>query len=266
MNTLKRAVVAIAAVALVLCLDATRSGATTWWHPGHITSFQVQLSGTIDTSYHGQAYEIDWQEAASTVSKLHSLGKRVICYVDVGGWEDYRPDAFKYPDSVKGATVGGWPDERYVDVRARSVLEPILMSRFRTCRNKHFDAIDTDLDDQYQADTGFPLTKASYETFNKWITADVHGLGMARFLKNGATGDSFVRDMQPYADGVVVEECWHYNECGTFQPFATAGKPILNVEYDGSKTKVCPKALDFPMATMEKDESLSRTVRWHCWS
>jgi len=220
-----------------------------------------------------QVYDIDYENAASVVATLHSQGKKVICYVDVGGWENYRSDANDYAASVLGSNIGGWPDERYVDVRALDgakgptgkTLHDLLRARIATCASKGFDAVETDLDDQYPANTGFPLTKVDYENFDKALAADIHGLGMAWFLKNGITGDSFVADLVPFADGVVVEECWHYSECGALQPFVAAGKPILNAEYAGTQSTICPQALNFPMATMKKYVDLRAAVIWKCW-
>ena len=33
----------------------------------------------------------------SVVRKLHSRGRKVICYLDVGSWENYRPDRNAFP-------------------------------------------------------------------------------------------------------------------------------------------------------------------------
>ena len=41
--------------------------------------------------------------------------------------------------------------------------------------------------------------------------------------------------------------CWYYQDCGLYQPFLNAKKPVWNIEYAGTNTnfltKTCPKAI-----------------------
>ena len=37
------------------------------------------------------------------MTALHREGRKVICYLSTGAWEDWRPDAKKFPKSVIGA-------------------------------------------------------------------------------------------------------------------------------------------------------------------
>ncbi|MFC4332136.1 endo alpha-1,4 polygalactosaminidase [Streptomyces andamanensis] len=43
-------------------------------------------------------------------------GREVICYVSTGAWEDFRPDAGRFPASVLGEG-NGWKGERWFDIR-----------------------------------------------------------------------------------------------------------------------------------------------------
>jgi len=65
------------------------STAAARWHPKPTTApWQWQLQGTIDTSVDADVYEVDGFEVpAKTVAKLHRLGRKAICYLDVGSWE-----------------------------------------------------------------------------------------------------------------------------------------------------------------------------------
>jgi hypothetical protein len=58
-----------------------------------------------------------FETTARSVRALHALGKHVICYTDVGTWENFRPDAGRFPRSVLGRP-NGWPGERWLDRRA----------------------------------------------------------------------------------------------------------------------------------------------------
>jgi hypothetical protein len=260
---------------VVLRAPAVPAGnAGTWWQPGPLRSWQWQLTWPVGTSYQVQVYDIDYDGAeqgtpaqvAAVVAALHARGIRAVCYLETGGWEDYRPDADRYPASVLGNSMDGYFDERYVDIRQWSVLRPILRARLQQCKSEGFDGVETDIDDSYTDNTGFPLTLADEVTFDTEVANVIHALGMAWFLKNGINDDVFIADMAPLADGTVNEQCWQYDECDQLRPFVLAGKPILNAEYTGTATTVCPQALAFPMATMRKDTDLDASVAWACWS
>lgn len=260
---------------VVLRAPAVPAGnAGTWWQPGPLRSWQWQLTWPVSTSYQVQVYDIDYDGAgqgtpaqvAAVVAALHARGTRAVCYLETGGWEDYRPDAGRYPASVLGNSIDGYPDERYVDIRQWSVLGPILRARLQQCKSEGFDGVETDIDDSYTDNTGFPLTLAEEVTFDTQVASVIHALGMAWFLKNGINDDAFIADMAPLADGTVNEQCWQYDECDQLRPFVLAGKPILNAEYTGAATTVCPQALAFPMATMRKGTDLGASVTWACWS
>lgn len=242
-----------------------------WWKPGPITSWHWQLSGTIDTAKPVQVYDIDWESPKSVVDALHARGVKVICYVDVA-WENYRPDAGDFAPSILGSSIGGWPDEKYVDVRkldspagpTGKTLRQIMSSRFQACADKGFDAVETDLDAEWQSSTGFPLTRTDYENYNRALASEIHNRGMAWFLKNGITNSPFIANMATIADGTVNEQCWEYSECSELAPFRDLGKPILNAEYRGQQSTICPKAKAFPMATTRFTVALDGTVRWAC--
>src|SRR5437867_10119440 len=76
------------------------------WVPAPFTSWQIQFTGTLDQSLNATLYEVDlFDTPPETVTALHAAGHRVICYLDAGTWEPFRPDASSYPDSVKGNPV-----------------------------------------------------------------------------------------------------------------------------------------------------------------
>jgi hypothetical protein len=174
------------------------------------------------------ASDIDgFDNGAAEVERLQALGQHVICYVDVGSWESFRPDAGAFPRSVLGRG-DGWPGERWLDVRRRSVLEPIMTARLRMCARKGFDAVEPDNVDGYTNPTGFPLTAADQLRYNEWVADEVHKLGMAVLQKNDPDQAAA---LEPHFDGALDEQCNQYSECGSFAPYVRAGKPVLNAEY-----------------------------------
>jgi hypothetical protein len=206
-----------------------------WIPPQHLTWYW-QLQGTISNSEPVAAYDIDgFDNTAAEVAALHAAGKHVICYIDVGTAENFRSDFSSFPASVQGDT-NGWPGEKWLDIRALSTLEPIMTKRFQMCKEKGFDAVEPDNMDGFENKSGFPLTAAQQLTYNEWVADEVHSLGMAVLQKND--GEQ-AKELEPYFDGALDEQCNQYKECSSFQPYLTAGKPVLNAEYSLSTSSFC---------------------------
>lgn len=213
--------------------------AGSWWHPAVGTSWQWQLSGTLDLSYSVGVYDVDlFDTSAAQVEAIHAKGARAICYLETGAWEDYRPDAGRYPSSVLGKPVGGYPAERYVDLRQLAVLRPIIAARLDLCAQKGFDGVEPDIDDSVPdvgaAAIGFPVSYADQLAFNRMVAEDAHARGLAIGLKNGTFGDdpaAFVADMQPLVDFAVNEECAADGVCGVLSVLTAHGKPVFHTEY-----------------------------------
>lgn len=148
-----------------------------WWRtPG--TTWQWQLSGTVDTSVDAAVFDVDGElTSAATLAAVHSRGARAICYIDVGAWESYRQDADDFPEEVLGNTVGGWPQERWLDIRRTDVVLPIMEERIIACRDKGFDAVEPDLVEGYTQDTGFPLTRADQLADNRRLRRSLIATG-----------------------------------------------------------------------------------------
>ncbi len=224
---------------------STSASPATWWRPRPGLTWQWQLTGTIDTSVKVDVFDVDAVTTpAATVAALRAAGRRTICYVNAGAYEDFRPDKSRFPAAVLGKQLDGWPGERWLDIRRWDILEPILTARFETCRSKGFDGVEPDNVDGYANDSGFPLTAADQLTFNRRVAALAHRLGLGVGLKNDLEQ---VADLAPAFDFAVNEECAKYRECDRLRVFITAGKPVFHVEYDLGTAQFCPttKALGF---------------------
>ena len=86
-----------ALVAITLCLagaltqvEAAQAG---WWQPPQHLTWYWQLQGTVKNGEPVAAYDIDgFENSAAEVALLHAAGRHVICYIDVGTAESFRPD------------------------------------------------------------------------------------------------------------------------------------------------------------------------------
>lgn len=224
------------AACVVAALVVPAAAAQSRWRPPQHLTWYWQLTGTLRLNVSVDAYDVDgFETSAASVRRLHAAGRRVICYIDVGTWENWRPDARKFPRSVLGAS-DGWPGERWLDIRRLSVLEPIMTARMRMCRRKGFDAVEPDNIDGFSNHTGFPLTAREQLRYDRWVAHEAHALGMAVFQKNDPQQ---ARALQPDFDGVLDEQCNQYSECAAFRPYLAAGKPVLNAEYRLPRRRFC---------------------------
>lgn len=224
--------------------------------PALNTPWQWQLSSTPSASelINVKLYDVDGFDAsASLVNSMHAKNMYAVCYLSLGTWENWRPDAGSFPSSVKGRS-NGWPGEKWLDIRNLSTLGPIMTARFQMCKDKGFDAVEPDNIDGYTNKTGFPLQAGDQLTFNRWIANTAHSFGMAVALKNDVEQ---VPQLLPYFDFALNEECFRYRECDNYTQFITAGKPVFQVEYSLSTSKFCPKANAMNFNSMKKDVDLT---------
>jgi hypothetical protein len=220
------------------------------WQPQVGASWQWQLTGDLDLSVEAAVYDLDaFTTTAGQVTELHSLGRHVICYVNAGAYEDFRPDQNRFPRRVLGKELDGWPGERWLDIRRWEELRPILAGRFEMCRAKGFDAVEPDNVDGYANDSGFPLTAADQLTFNRRLAELAHEHGLAVALKNDVEQAG---ELVAVMDFAVNEECAKYRECEALKVFTEAGKPVFHVEYDLPTTAFCPVTQPLGFSSLRK--------------
>lgn len=209
------------------------------WQPDLVTSWQWQLQGEVDTSVDVQMFDIDgFDSTRRLVAKLQDGGAAVVCYLSAGSWERWRPDADEFPESVLG-NPNGWPGERWLDIRHRAILQPIMQARIDMCAAKGFDGIEFDNVDGYQNRTGLPLTATDQLRYNSWLANRAHRAGMSVALKNDV---GQVKALLPYFDYALNEQCHQYHECDRLTPFVDAGKAVFGVEYRLGISQFCPES------------------------
>jgi hypothetical protein len=198
-------------------------------------------------------YDIDlFDNNASVVAQLHSMGRKVVCYVDVGTWENWRPDASQFPNVVKGGS-NGWPGELWLDIRRLDILGPLMTARLQMCKNKGFDGVEPDNVDGYTNSTGLPLTYADQIAYNTYIAQAAHKLGLAVALKNDLDQ---AQDLLPHFDFALNEQCFEFSECAKLVPFTAAGKAVFEVEYNLGTSSFCTEANALDFNSLKKNLAL----------
>ena len=235
-----------------------QDGQGIWWKPSVSLRWQWQLSEMpVDLSLDVDMYDIDlFENDASVIAALHAQGRKVVCYVSVGSWEDWRPDEDQFPDSVIGEDYEGWPGENWLDIRQIELLAPVMRARLDLCRDKGFDGIEPDNIDGYTNDTGFPLTYEDQIRYNLWLADEAHARGLSIGLKNDPDQ---VADLLPYFDWALTEDCFAEGWCEEMLPFIQMGKPVFAAEYTdtgGSIEQLCQEAEPLNFSLILKDREL----------
>jgi hypothetical protein len=228
------------------------------WKPSPGVAWQWQLAGDeIDTSYDVDVYDLDaFETAAEVVASLHLQGRRAVCYISAGSWEEWRPDAADFPAAVIGREYEGWEGEKWLDIRRIDQLAPVLRARMDLCKAKGFDGIEPDNLDGYQNETGFPLTAGDQLLFNRWLAREAHARGLAIALKNDADQAA---DLLADFDFALLEDCFAQDWCELLLPFLRAGKAVLDAEYTDMGIALedfCPRAKTLGVSAILKHREL----------
>ena len=229
------------------------------WQPAPATSWQWQLTGEIDTSIDVAMYDIDlFNTSQATIDQLHADGRKVVCYLSAGSYENFRSDAGDFPASLLGNTLDGFADEQWLDIRQIDLLAPIMRARLDLAVTKGCDGVEPDNMDGYLTDNnaGFPLSSDDQTRYNLWIANEAHARGLSVGLKNDLEQ---IPLLEPFFDWALNEQCYEFDECNTLAPFTTANKAVFGVEYQGDPVEFCPVLQDLNYSWMLKGIDLDAT-------
>jgi len=187
---------------------------------------------------------------AAAVAAIHTAGGRAICYLDAGTDEPFRPDHQDYLDfdaacggCLLGRSVAGFAEERWLDIGDRHGQRTFVLgrvaARLERCRVAGFDAVEFDNVEGYANRTGLPLSQSAQLLFNTALANLAHARGLTVALKNDLEQ---IRELLPYFDMAVDEQCQEFDECDALAPFVAAGKAVFQVEYRSSGAATCPPA------------------------
>jgi hypothetical protein len=254
----------LACAAFALAAATASAAAAAHWQPPAGTSFSIILSvapppNNIVTP--AKAIDVDlFDTQTSTVAALKQRGKKLICYLSAGSWENWRPDKNKFPAAVLGKAYDGWPGERWLDIRSQAV-KSIMKARLDLCKQKGFHAVDADNVDSFQADTGFPITRADAIAYLRFLAAAAHARGLAFGLKNaGELSNAVLPDM----DFAVTEDCFDQGWCAASKNFIQANKPVFAIEYTDNGidfAAFCQQAKNIGLSPLLKRRNLDTWER-----
>lgn len=226
-------------------------------------SWDWQLTGPADLNRSVKVLALH----PDLVSKndLTALGERgikTICYVSVGTLERTAPDRGDFPKEVIGNTYEDWPDERFLDIRRLTILQPLMAARFEACRDKGFDAIEADNMDVHDNDSGFPIMARNTVAYVRLLAATAEGLGLKIAQKNVP---DLTEDLVDTFDFAITESCYQDRSCKAYTSYSDAGKPVFNAEYTDKPihfSRACRIAEKYGISMILKNRDLTSQVLW----
>ena len=240
------------------------------WVPKVTDTWQWQLTGTINTSYNVNVYDIDLFEAPDAVmTKLHNEGRAIVCYFSAGSAENWRDDYNQFKPADLGKNLDGWPGEKWVDTRSANVRN-IMKARLDLAKTRGCDGVEPDNVEAYNNNPGFngELTAKTQLNYNRFIATEARARGLKVGLKNDI---GQLKALEPSFDFAVNEQCQQYNECGGYSVFTGKGKPVFTAEYKkiwrddaNARAQMCAKARSMNLRTLVLPLSLNDAFRYSC--
>ena len=225
------------------------------WRPALAASWQIQLSGQLDTVVDASIYIVDPFDATEDqITALHSAGRRVLCYVSVGTLEPWRSDAADFPTEAVGTANANYPDERWLDIR-HPIVRTLMAARMDAARHRGCDGVELSSVSSSGENTGFPLTAADVLDYARFLTATSRRLGLSPGIGGG--GDR-AATLEPEFDWAFTQGCLAAARCGAMAPFITAQKVVFAVEFgtEADLPSICPLAQAAGVNALIKSRSL----------
>lgn len=269
------AVLLAAAGAVTGCSQAGEP-APTWWQPrpGEVTNWDWQLTEPYDLSERRAMYDIDLFDLAPAgselrypdgsevkvpagplagkIEELHARTPRpvVICYLDTGAYEHYRPDARLFPGyhdrladipnrphrPEPGSVIGrdtGWNGERWLDIRKSSwdSFAHLIWARLDLAKRIGCDGVEPDQNNPLDNDPGFPVRLSDQHAWYREVARQAHARGLSVGMKNGHDQPGSAAALVDSFDWALPEECVQFDECKELRAFTRNGKAVFAVDY-----------------------------------
>ena len=234
-----------------------RQYTSNWWRPRVGLTWQWQIgNNNIDTSIGADVYDIDLHVDQSIIDVLRANGRKVIGYMSVGSYEDWRPDKDQFSAEVLGNEYDGWKGEKWLDIRQIEKLAPIILARLDLCKTKGFDAVEPDNMEIHTNNSGFPITYEDQLKYALWLADEAHKRGLAIAVKNAPDQ---VKDLVGHFDFAITEDAFFYGWAEKMNPFVKAGKPVFAAEYTdlgGDFAAFCRRSKELKFSTILKHRGL----------
>lgn len=237
-------------------------GGATMRGPAPLSTWQIQLTGALDTALDVEVFTLDLDTPPSVLRGLHDDGRIVLCYFSAGTMEPFRDDASAFPESSLGLPLADYPDERWVDVRDATVRS-IMGDRIARAADVGCDGVHPSGLGAFLAGTGLDFERDDQLAYNRFLSgvAREQGVSIGLVETDVDLSEALVADF----DWSVVWSCLD-SDCEAAAPFVMLGKAAFLVEYgDESRTsEVCPKARALGLSAIIKRDADLDAFRAGC--
>jgi hypothetical protein len=233
---------------------AASAGAGPVYVPPADSSWQAQLSGTIDPELAVELFYLDADFTERTaLEAVRARGAHYVCYLSAGSFEPWREDADEFPAPVLGLALPDYPREQWLDIRDETV-RALMLRRVEALALKGCEGVVPASLAVHVADTGFELTLDDALEYASWLASRIHVAGMSAALI--APLDLTTTLVGDFDWGLAVD-CLDPSGCAAFQPFTEQGKSVLHVEFGDAETApaLCRAARDAGFEALIKRES-----------
>jgi hypothetical protein len=186
------------------------------------------------------------------IENLNARGITVLCSVIVGYWNVTDPDADDFTATMKGSSLWGDSNRRWLDIRNTGVWE-IMESRFELAKQTGCSGVVGVYLQTFIENTGLPITGGDQLAYNRYLADAAHELGLSIGMYNtNYQADQLVS----WYDFAVVESCLEAANCQDYVPFVTLKKPVFDIEYwsMNAELNICGATKDLGFNTIIKTE------------
>lgn len=114
------------------------------WQPSVGAKFQIILDSNFGRNRNADLvpadadiFDVDlFDITAEVIQRLHNRGKKVICYMNAGSSESWRPDYASIKAVDKGDVMREWRREQWLDIRSLDVFKVSTSLSFRKHSSK----------------------------------------------------------------------------------------------------------------------------------
>jgi hypothetical protein len=162
------------------------------------SAFPAPLLTSLNLTYANTSiFDINlFTHPSSTISALHSAGKKVICYFSAGSYKPARPDSAHFARSDQGAQLDRWAGEFWLNTSSPGV-RAIMLARLDLARSNGCDGVDPDNVDGYANAHGLGLSITTALSYLSFLADAAHARGLSIGLKDaGAVVGQVVDVMQ----------------------------------------------------------------------
>lgn len=177
--------------------------------------------------------DLEWAiQHRSLVKAQRDLGKKFICYINIGALQDTPYYQSHYAKLSVCGTMPRW-GESWLDwassksrTAALSAYQNILRDAAEIC-----DGLEYDNTDPYENFGGKCNSSEDSKALLISLCDMTHSFGLSCFLKN--TFD-LIADLATQFDGLITEQCLVYGTCAKATAMTRMGKPVYDIEYQNA--------------------------------